>query len=65
MSTSGEPQQAYTIKQFCKQFGISPATFYREAAAGRIATRKIGRHTLIRAEDAKAWLDGLPIGTAA
>lgn len=55
-------KQAYSINDFCEAFSIPRTTVYELIAAGRLPIKKFGRRTLIRAEDAKAWLDALPNG---
>lgn len=48
---------AYSVKEFCAVYGVSNSTMYSEAAAKRLKLTKLGRRTLIGAEDAKAWWD--------
>ena len=57
---------AFSINEFCEAFGVKRDLAYDEIKAGRLKARKAGRRTLIRAVDARQWLDGLPdlmIGT--
>lgn len=56
---------AFSVEEFCSVFGVGRTTVYKEMAAGRLLTRKVGRRTLIRAVDAQAWLDNLPSEGAA
>jgi excisionase family DNA binding protein len=51
---------AYRIAEFCQAFGVGKTKVFDEIKEGRLKVRKAGRMTLIRAEDAKAWLDSLP-----
>lgn len=51
---------AYTINEFGQAFGVGRIKIYEDIKTGAIKTRKAGRRTLIRAEDARAWLDALP-----
>lgn len=51
---------AYPLPVFLKRVGISRSTAYREINAGRLEARKRGSRTIITAEAAQAWLDGLP-----
>lgn len=61
--TSTQQQKAaFTLQQFCEAYGVGRSFAYREIAAGRLAVRKAGRRTLIRAIDADAWLDSLSQG---
>tara|TARA_B100000686_G_scaffold315138_1_gene361785 strand:+ start:2525 stop:2767 length:243 start_codon:yes stop_codon:yes gene_type:complete len=51
---------AYDINSFCKSFSIGRTKVYEEIKAGRLKAIKCGARTLIRAEDAEAWLLSLP-----
>lgn len=51
---------AYTIKEFMALASVGRSFVYEEIAEGRLNAVKAGRKTLIREEDAKAWLDALP-----
>ena len=53
---------AFSVDEFCELFGISRRLTYNQINAGRLKIRKVGRRTLIRACDARAWLDALPEG---
>ncbi|TIT64340.1 MAG: helix-turn-helix domain-containing protein [Mesorhizobium sp.] len=53
-------QNAFTVDGFCTAYGVGRSLLYEEIRAGRIEIRKAGRRTLIRREDAQAWLDALP-----
>ena len=55
--------QAYTVREFCRAYGIGRSLTYIEIAAGRLLVRKAGRRTLILKADADAWLASLPVGT--
>lgn len=61
-ATSTQPKRAYTVAQFCQEFSVSKSSFYRMIKDGELKTKKRGHRTLIRAEDAEAWLDSLPDG---
>lgn len=52
---------AYPFRQFCKSAGISIAQGYLEIRAGRLKAHKRGTSTLVKAADAQAWLDALPV----
>jgi excisionase family DNA binding protein len=60
LPTSTLEKVAYTITEFSQAFGVGRTKIYDDIKAGTLKTRKAGRRTLIRAEDAKAWLDALP-----
>lgn len=47
---------AYSIPRFCAEADIGRSTVYQEIAAGRLRTVKVGKRTLIPAEEAHAWL---------
>jgi excisionase family DNA binding protein len=50
-------KQVYRIAEFCIAFGICRSKTYEEIATKRLKVFKVGRATLIRKEDALAWLD--------
>ncbi|WP_234826257.1 helix-turn-helix transcriptional regulator [Sinorhizobium meliloti] len=49
-----------SVKDFLALSGLSKTSFYNEVNAGRLLARKIGRKTVITAEDAAAWRASLP-----
>jgi excisionase family DNA binding protein len=53
-------QRAYSIKEFCCRYNVGRTKVYKEIAAGRLHAVKVGRRTLIRKDDAEAWLAALP-----
>lgn len=53
---------AYTVAEFCAAHGVGKSLVFEEIAAGKLRTKKAGRRTLIRVDDARAWLDALPEG---
>lgn len=53
---------AFSMDEFCKAFGVKRGLAYEEIKEGRLKIRKAGRRTLIRAVDARQWLDSLPSG---
>lgn len=50
---------AYSINEFCEAVSIGRNKTYIEIKEGRLKTVKIGRRTVIRREDAEAWLNSL------
>lgn len=62
---NGSVKAAFTIAEFCASHGIGKSLAYDEIAAGRLRFRKVGRRTLILAQDAQAWRDALPEGRVA
>lgn len=55
---------AYTLKEFMALAGVGRSFVYEEIAEGRLNAVKAGRKTLIREEDARAWLGALPTMTS-
>ena len=53
-------QDSYSVDEFARRNRIGLSTAYAEIRAGRLIARKIGRRTLIVAEDARSWRDNLP-----
>jgi hypothetical protein len=51
---------AMSPAQFCREYSIGLTKFYAELAAGRLVARKLGRRTMILAEDARHWANSLP-----
>jgi excisionase family DNA binding protein len=55
------PQRAFSIDEFCRRFGVGRTKVYEEIKFGRLPARKIGRRTIIPADDAEGWLQHLPL----
>jgi hypothetical protein len=53
-------QSSYSLDEFARHNSIGLTTVRGEIRAGRLVARKIGRRTIIAAEDAKAWQERLP-----
>ena len=53
-------QRAFSIEEFCRRFGVGRTKVYEELKLGRLRARKIGRRTIITADDAEGWLQRLP-----
>jgi excisionase family DNA binding protein len=51
---------AMTIREFCAWSGIGRTAIYKQAKLGRLKLSKVGSKTLVRWEDAQAWLNALP-----
>jgi excisionase family DNA binding protein len=51
---------AFSIDDLAERAGVGRTFIYEEINAGRLIVTKAGRRSLVRAEDAKAWLDALP-----
>ena len=52
---------AMSVDEFCRWARVGRTKAYAEAKAGRLLLRKIGAKTVIRTEDAQAWLAALPL----
>jgi excisionase family DNA binding protein len=48
---------AYTVDDFCAEFGIGKSKLYEEIRAGRLKAYKVGNRTMIAGEDGLAWRD--------
>jgi excisionase family DNA binding protein len=54
------PPRAFSIREFCRRYGIGRTNAYQEIATGRLRAAKVGRRTLITHDAAEAWLAALP-----
>ncbi len=52
-------KRAYSIPEVCRTASIGRTRLYSEIGEGRLRAVKVGRRTLIRAEDLDAWLRSL------
>jgi hypothetical protein len=52
---------AYTVSQFLTDFAMGRTRFYELVGQGAIRVRKNGNKTIVTGDDAKAFLDSLPI----
>lgn len=50
---------SYSIPGFVAATGVGRSTVYKEIAAGRLKTVKVGSRTIITADAGRAWLDQL------
>ena len=48
---------AYSIAEACALSSVGRTTLYAAIARGDLKTHKVGRRTLISAQDLKSWLD--------
>jgi excisionase family DNA binding protein len=55
-----DAKHAYTVPEVIRVTGTSRTTLYAEIAAQRLKARKLGRRTLILADDLRQWLETLP-----
>jgi hypothetical protein len=51
---------AFSIDELVQSSGLGRTLIYEEINAGRLIVRKAGRRTIVRDEDARAWLASLP-----
>lgn len=51
---------ALTIPEAVKASGVGRSSLYEAIASGQLPARKLGRRTLIMANDLRNWLDALP-----
>lgn len=58
-------KHAYTVNEAIREIGIGRTKLYSEIAEGKITPRKIGKKTIILAEDIEAYLQSLPTMEAA
>jgi len=55
-----EPLRLLPVQEFCRQYSMSKASFFRHQARGTgPAVVKVGRRTLVPAQAAASWLAGL------
>ncbi|OCC05079.1 hypothetical protein BA190_09190 [Labrys sp. WJW] len=55
------PQKlAYTVKEACEATTLKMSALYYLLREGKLRARKIGRRTVVLADDLKAYLDSLP-----
>lgn len=52
-------KRAYTIDEVCALVSLGRTRLYEEIGAGRLRVRKVGRKSLILAQDVDAWLENL------
>ncbi len=53
-------QLAYSVASAIRITGLGRTSLYREISAGRLIAHKVGRRTLIHAEDLDRWLASQP-----
>jgi excisionase family DNA binding protein len=51
---------AYSVEQAARAAGVGRTLMFEEIRNKRLIARKIGRRTVITAEDLIAWLESLP-----
>jgi hypothetical protein len=53
------PKLAYSVSEFLGATGLGRSRFYSEVRAGRLRLTKVGRRSLVLADDARAWVSAL------
>jgi|HubBroStandDraft_5_1064220.scaffolds.fasta_scaffold110325_2 excisionase family DNA binding protein len=53
----------YSIEEFAELTGVSRSSVYKALRSGCLTARKIGKRTIISAEDAEKYLHRLPFWT--
>jgi excisionase family DNA binding protein len=56
---------AFSVDEFAKSAGLGRTTVYVEIKAGRLLPVKVGKRTLITANEAQRWLERLAASNAA
>ncbi|WP_459762150.1 helix-turn-helix domain-containing protein [Methylobacterium sp. CM6257] len=51
---------SYGIAEAVKVSGVGRSFLYEQIKSGRLKARKLGRRTLILADDLQSWLSALP-----
>jgi predicted DNA-binding protein YlxM (UPF0122 family) len=51
----------FSLSEFAERNGIARSTVYVEHERGRLIIRKLGRKSVILAEDEAQWRSGLPL----
>ena len=51
--------RVFTVQEFCQHYKIGRSKTYLELDSGRLRAVKLGKKTLIRADDAEKWLASL------
>jgi excisionase family DNA binding protein len=64
--TPASLRTAFSVPEVCQQVGLCRDTVYRAIRRGDLVARKVGKRTLILADDLEQFLNSLPaIGRAA
>jgi len=61
MNTPEQSQPLLSIPDFVRTHSISRTQAYREIGSGRLVASKVGKRTVITAENAAAWRAMLPV----
>ncbi len=62
MSTMAEkqPKLATPFAEFCKALSMGKTKGYEEVRRGALVVRKLGKRTVVTAEDGRAYIESLP-----
>ena len=52
--------KSFSIEALSSLTGLGRTTLYAEIKSGRLIARKVGRRTIVLAQDAESWMAGLP-----
>lgn len=55
-----ESRRALSVSDFARAYGIGRTTAFQELRSGRLRSYKLGKKTLIAADDAEGWFRSLP-----
>lgn len=58
---NARPRLGYSIQEFADAIGVSRSLIYQALRQGQLTARKIGKRTVISAEDANKFLNRLPV----
>ena len=59
-AASSTPHLAYSIAVALQITGLGRTSLYKEISSGRLVAHKVGRRTLISADDLERWLKSQP-----
>lgn len=51
---------AFSIETAAQVASVGRSSIYEELKAGRLKAKKVGRRTVILADDLRAWLEAMP-----
>jgi excisionase family DNA binding protein len=54
------PRRALSVHEAAKSAGVGRTKVFEEIRSGRLVARKVGRRTIVMAEDLETWLKSLP-----
>jgi excisionase family DNA binding protein len=55
-----EDKRTISILEFSRRYSVGRTSVYQEIASGRLRAIKVGRKTLVKVDDAEAWLASRP-----